>query len=241
MACTNFTDVMSSTRMFSSFYKPPPIVAQLMTQLFCLFCRDLHPGNVLVTADHPIQEMGEYRYLLADFGAGHYSDHPINSIDKSIKTHSGFFIAPEVKAGERGSVEADVYSLGCIGRHLIRLRKQYYEGESTEDKTDRGPKALRQILDECIVRDPLKRPKPFSLTSELEKLFVPDLMKDKEIGTWEIWDNAWQLWNNEDEKVSTRMVNTEPLGSAASPTSLVLADLKEMLKGYEYENYNMSL
>src|SRR5258705_4362030 len=102
--------------------------------------------------------MGEYRYLLADFGAGHYSDHPINCIDNSMKSQTVFFIAPEVKAGKRGSVEADVYSLGCIGRNLIQLRKQYYKGERPEDKTV-GPKALRKILDECISIDALKRPK----------------------------------------------------------------------------------
>ena len=173
---------------------------------------------------HPLQE---YRYFLADFGAGNFSEHPINCIDKSIESHTGFFIAPEVKAGKRGSIEADVYSLGCIGRNLIRLRKQYYKGESPEDKTV-GPKALRKILDECLAIDPLKRPKTFPLMYELENLYVPGLVEDEEIGAWEIWDDAWQLWNDEDEKVST----CKPPGPAASPASLALANVKEMLELY---------
>jgi hypothetical protein len=84
-----------------------------------------------------------------------------------------------------GSVEADIFSLGCIGRTLVSLRRTISAKKGSMD-WEYIPKALKTILNDCTASNPLERPQIFPLVRRLEGLYVPDLMKDET--AWTVWD-----------------------------------------------------
>ena len=150
---------------------------------------DLHPGNILVTKrfyQEPPPHHEEYAYLLTDFGGGGYiGDQSVVSSSGRFECHVGDYIAPEVKIGGSGSVEADVFSLGCIGRTLVSLRRTISAKKGSID-WENIPKSLKTILDDCTASNRLQRPQTFPLTTRLEDLYVPNLMKDET--AWSVWD-----------------------------------------------------
>ena len=153
---------------------------------------DLHPGNILVTKrfyQEPPPDDEEYDYLLADFGGGGYIGyHSIVSSGGRFECHVGDYLAPEIENGGSRSAEADVFSLGCIGRTLVSLRRTISaEKESMDWKN--VPKALKTILEDCTASNRLERPQTFPLVvRQLEDLYVPNLMKDET--AWCIWDDV---------------------------------------------------
>lgn len=152
---------------------------------------DLHPGNILVTKrfyQEPPPDDEAYDYLLADFGGGGYIGyHSIVSSGGRFECHVGDYLAPEIENGGSGSAEADVFSLGCIGRTLVSLRRTICAEKGSMDWKN-VPKALRTILEDCTASNRLERPQTFPLVRRLEHLFVPNLMKDET--AWCMWDDV---------------------------------------------------
>ena len=149
------------------------------------------PGNILVTKRfyrEPSINNEEYDYLLADFGSGGYvcggyvGYHSVVSRTGRFESHVGEYVAPEIKNGGSVSAEADVFSLGRIGKELTSLRRTISAEEGKN-----VPKALKTILEDCTASNPLERPQIFPLTTRLEDLPVCDLMEDET--AWCVWDD----------------------------------------------------
>lgn len=163
---------------------------------------DLHPGNILVTKrlyqEQPPDDeeddylRDEYDYLLTDFGGGGYVGyhsvgyHSVVSSGGRFECHIGNFVAPEVEIGGRASAEADVFSLGCIGRTLLSQRRTSSAAKDSIDWKN-VPKALKTILEDCTASNPLERPQTYPLALRLDYLYVPKLMKDET--AWSVWDD----------------------------------------------------
>jgi hypothetical protein len=149
----------------------------------------LHPGNILVTKrffqeSPPYDE--EYAYLLSDFGGGGYLGyHSIVSSSGRFECQVGDYLAPEIENGGSWSAAADVFSLGCIGRTLVSLRRTISAEKGSMD-WENIPKALKTILEECTANNRLERPQTYPLVGRLEDLYVPNLMKDET--AWSVWD-----------------------------------------------------
>ena len=152
---------------------------------------DLHPGNILVTKrfyQEPPPDDEGYVYLLADFGGGGYIGyHSVVSSGGRFECHVGDYLAPEIENGGSGSAEADIFSLGCIGRTLVSLRRTISAEKGSMDWSY-VPRALKTILDDCTASNRLERPQTFPLVRRLEDLYVPNLMNDET--AWCIWDGV---------------------------------------------------
>ena len=186
---------------------------------------DLHPGNILVTKrfyQEPPPDDEEYAYLLTDFGGGGYIGYDsVVSSSGRFECHIGDYLAPEIKVGGRGSAEADVFSLGCIGRTLVSLRRTISAEKGSTD-WEYIPKALKVILDDCTASDHSERPQTFPLVRRLEDLYVPNLMKD---------ETAWTVWDDDQSNLTvlaTEAAAIQPGGHVA----LARAEVDEMLRRF---------
>lgn len=185
----------------------------------------MHPGNILVTKrfyEAPPPEHEEYDYLLTDFGGGGYVGyHSVVSSSGKFECHVGDYIAPEIKIGGSGSVEADVFSLGCIGRTLVSLRRTISAKKGSID-WENIPKALKTILDECTSSNPLERPQIYPLISRLEGLYVPKLIED---------ETAWSVWDGDRSDLTVLKIDAtanQPGGHVARAR----AQVEEMLRRF---------
>ena len=155
-------------------YNPATYVSYALQLINALiYCRefniahlDIKPQNIFLSQYNKIK--------LADFGCskvfkyGEMFDH---------KRGSKFFMAPEVTKGSYNPFAADIYSLGmtliCMRDPSVMKRGMQSDDfwEMMNDECVRFGD-LGEILQECIAKDPSKRPNIFELKKEFESLNV---------------------------------------------------------------------
>lgn len=121
--------------------------------------RDLKPANVLLADDGP---------RVIDFGIAH-------AIGTSTLTHAGArvgtpgFIAPEQVVGDPVGPAADVFALGAVLVHAATGHLPFGEGTTEavlyrlvhlRADLERVPEELREIVEDCLAKDPARRPEP---------------------------------------------------------------------------------
>ena len=125
--------------------------------------RDVKPANVLT------DRLGEYR--LADFGIARFGE--VSRTATGVITGTIAYTAPDVLAGARHSVQADLYSLGAM-LHCLVTGKTPFVGDNDESlvtimfraTTEPAPSLLSEgvpplfaaLVDGLMAKDPARRP-----------------------------------------------------------------------------------
>jgi serine/threonine protein kinase len=125
--------------------------------------RDVKPANVLT------DRLGEYR--LADFGIARFGE--VSRTATGVITGTIAYTAPDVLAGARHSVQADLYSLGAM-LHCLVTGKTPFVGDNDESlvtimfraTTEPAPSLLSEgvpplfaaLVDGLMAKDPAQRP-----------------------------------------------------------------------------------
>jgi serine/threonine protein kinase len=125
--------------------------------------RDVKPANVLT------DRLGEYR--LADFGIARFGE--VSRTATGVITGTIAYTAPDVLAGARHSVQADLYSLGAM-LHCLVTGKTPFVGDNDESlvtimfraTTEPAPSLLSEgvpplfaaLVDGLMAKDPGRRP-----------------------------------------------------------------------------------
>ncbi|HSI11181.1 MAG TPA: winged helix-turn-helix domain-containing protein [Chthoniobacter sp.] len=129
--------------------------------------KDLKPQNILV------QEQADLiQVRLCDFGTGFLLDSPAHEgldITRIGFTHTVShvgtqgYIAPELLAGGKPSIESDVYSLGVL---LYQLVVGDWRHPAFGWEADIDDELLRQDIADCLHRDPSRRPRSALLVAQ---------------------------------------------------------------------------
>lgn len=121
--------------------------------------RDLKPANVLLADDGP---------RVIDFGIAH-------AIGTSGLTHAGArvgtpgFISPEQVIGDPVGPTADVFALGAVLVYAATGHLPFGEGATDtvlyrlvhlRADLEHVPEELREIVEDCLAKDPARRPEP---------------------------------------------------------------------------------
>ncbi len=119
--------------------------------------QDIKPANIF---------MAEQRGFLADFGGA------ANELQEGQIAGSPFYMPPELYSGLKGTLKADIYSLGVVAYELLTGVRPFV-GETQEaliaahlakvPKPVRGynndlPRELASIIDRSLAKDPIQRP-----------------------------------------------------------------------------------
>ncbi|QKJ18040.1 serine/threonine-protein kinase [Microbacterium hominis] len=126
--------------------------------------RDIKPANVL---------LHEGSWKLADFGVSRYVEAATATETRRASfTHA--YAAPEQWRHETTSGRTDVYSFGVMAYELIERRRPFQGPQFREEhlheippEMDSGTPKLRQLIRECLLKDPATRPAPDSLQNRL--------------------------------------------------------------------------
>jgi mitogen-activated protein kinase kinase kinase len=124
--------------------------------------RDLKPANVLISTNGVLK--------LTDFGSSKKFDDMENYLSRSLRG-SPYWMAPEVVRMEGHSFSADIWSFGCILIEMVSGMPPWAnytdDGKSVmeliskdgmlPDIPETEPK-LREVIVECVNRDPAARP-----------------------------------------------------------------------------------
>ncbi len=151
----------------SEFFKLFDILCDALSQLHArnVIHRDLHPGNILVTAAGSLK--------LMDFGV----DRDLKHTAKANTVQGLEYAAPEQLAGHAPTVTTDIYSLGAIcytmltGRRPLSVAmtsytKQWTSSEQLGQELRGLPAGLVTVLEKCLQRDPGKRYRSVSALQE---------------------------------------------------------------------------
>ncbi len=132
--------------------------------------RDLKPGNVL---------LHQGTWCLSDFGIARYAE-AATSTDTQKFAWSSPFAAPEQWRFEHADEEADVYAFGVMA-FLMLAGQLPFNGPAREDFRDQhlnkappgltaGTMRMRDLIEECIMKDPGARPTPASIVKRLARI-----------------------------------------------------------------------
>lgn len=125
--------------------------------------RDLKPENILIS------DSGEVK--ITDFGLARQLDR-LTVTRLGLLTGSLGFMAPEVINGEKATPQSDIFSFGIIAYELL-AGVSPFKGETPQaiirsiisdkaqrlqEKTPWVPALICQIIDQCLEKDPKKRP-----------------------------------------------------------------------------------
>lgn len=131
--------------------------------------RDLKPDNVLLLNG---------RWCLADFGISRYRQ-ATTAPDTRKFSMTLPYAAPERWRAERATSATDVYAFGVMAYELVAGHRPF-SGPSEHDFREQhltstpprlllGTNRMRNIVEECLSKEPAARPTPANLLSRLEK------------------------------------------------------------------------
>lgn len=177
-------------------------------------CRDLHPGNILITKTENSEEdvkegWSEYKTLLCDLGEG-------KLIGNQISTGGNLYSpkryrAPEVNEGKPYTMKSDIYSFGVIAGELLKT--------AAEGKSPMVPIKLLDVYERCTRENPDERPERIlDIVFELERLHDDEMLQGKmEFGDFfqfeEKLRDRWKVSKSEQE------VGSESTTSYVKPQS----------------------
>ncbi|MER6448750.1 serine/threonine-protein kinase [Streptomyces venezuelae] len=132
--------------------------------------RDIKPANVLLGAERP---------FLIDFGIARTVRDPRHTRTGTVIGTPGF-LAPEQATGAVAGAAADVFSLASVlvyattgrspflaGGEELDLPALLYRIVHDEPRLDGVPQPLRELVRECLAKDPQQRPGPEDMAARL--------------------------------------------------------------------------
>ncbi|WP_340376888.1 protein kinase [Streptomyces sp. SS7] len=130
--------------------------------------RDVKPSNLLLTVDGP---------LLIDFGIARATDGTASLTSTGVSVGSPGYMAPEQILGRGVSGASDVFSFGAVlayaatgappfpGDSSAALLYKVVHEEPALGELAPGP--LREVVEDCLAKDPADRPAPGELARRL--------------------------------------------------------------------------
>jgi serine/threonine protein kinase len=129
--------------------------------------RDVKPSNVLLTLDGP---------LLIDFGIARATDGTASLTSTGVSVGSPGYMSPEQILGKGVTGAADVFSLGAVLAYAA-TGSSPFPGDSSaallykvvHEEPELGALSgdLRDVVADCLSKDPAARPSPSTLASRL--------------------------------------------------------------------------
>ncbi|WP_128375983.1 serine/threonine-protein kinase [Streptomyces cavernae] len=129
--------------------------------------RDVKPSNVLLTVDGP---------LLIDFGIARATDGTASLTSTGVSIGSPGYMAPEQILGKGATGAADVFSLGAV-LAFAATGASPFPGDSSaallykvvheEPELGSLDGELRELVTQCLAKDPAARPDPADVASRL--------------------------------------------------------------------------
>ncbi|MGP4044735.1 protein kinase domain-containing protein [Streptomyces sp. 2A115] len=129
--------------------------------------RDVKPSNVLLTLDGP---------LLIDFGIARATDGTASLTSTGVSLGSPGYMSPEQILGKGVTGAADVFSLGAVLAYASTGSSPFpgdssaallYKVVHEEPELDALSGELRDLVADCLSKDPAGRPSPAALASRL--------------------------------------------------------------------------
>ncbi len=168
--------------------QPWPVVAPLFHQLLDVLClmhdrgivhRDIKPSNLMITPAG--------RLTLLDLGLTRELDDPQKTSSSGELVGSPHYIPPELILGQTSTPAADLYQLGLVMHFMLTGRHPFSDGdEHTHQvlsrqltrplslvKTADLPAKLRLNLNQCLDKDPARRPQDASALRRLMSRSMP--------------------------------------------------------------------
>ncbi|MER6122919.1 serine/threonine-protein kinase [Streptomyces sp. NPDC001795] len=129
--------------------------------------RDVKPSNVLLTLDGPI---------LIDFGIARATDGTASLTSTGVSVGSPGYMSPEQILGKGVTGAADVFSLGAVLAYAATGRSPFpgdssaallYKVVHEEPELGSLSGELRELVAECLAKDPERRPAPEEVARRL--------------------------------------------------------------------------
>ncbi|MFE5819532.1 serine/threonine-protein kinase [Streptomyces sp. NPDC056479] len=129
--------------------------------------RDVKPSNVLLTLDGP---------LLIDFGIARAMDGTASLTSTGVSIGSPGYMSPEQIIGKGATGAADVFSLGAVLAYAARGEPPFsgdssaallYKVVHEEPELDALDGELRELVADCLAKDPGARPTPGEVARRL--------------------------------------------------------------------------
>lgn len=129
--------------------------------------RDVKPSNVLLTLDGP---------LLIDFGIARATDGTASLTSTGVSVGSPGYMSPEQILGRPVTGAADIFSLGAVLAYAATGRSPFpgdssasllYKVVHEEPQLDGLVGELRELVEECLTKDPSARPAPGEVARRL--------------------------------------------------------------------------
>jgi serine/threonine protein kinase len=146
--------------------------------------RDLKPGNVLVAkcGDEPALNAAIGQPKVTDFGLARQVEGGSHHTQDGTLLGTPAYMAPEQAEGRVAGPAADVYALGVILYRLLLGRVPFESPSITEllykiahvspPSLEGVPQALAKICDDCLAKEPTRRPSATELAQRLEAFVV---------------------------------------------------------------------
>jgi serine/threonine protein kinase len=144
--------------------------------------RDLKPENLLVAS---VSHTAAVNCRLSDFGTAISVADPIQLIKHTGSVGTPAYMAPELMANQPYNCKVDVYSLGMLSWEIFAetvpfsflkrvwdLPRLVLDGMRPE-LPDEWPKGVREVISDCWLQAPDKRPSAEEAVTALERAFEP--------------------------------------------------------------------